>query len=298
MPFLRPTNWSPFGATRLLDCVTTGGVEVDESLPPNFHATITSAVSTAIPSSAEQDHAAFERSLLLDPRLPPLARRLLEAVGDEPRVVLVDVELAVEAQVLGVGPEEALDVRARREQLEMLVLERLDVLRADLRRELDLGVVEPLAHPRLAQAVADLEHPAGIVERRGSSPRGAGEARRSRRDRRREGDAEARDAEAAAEPDSSLSLPRARASRGRARRRRARTGAPRGRGAPPPGSPRRRRARCTPAVWRERPTATGTAATPTRPSRTASEAAVVTASHRAGRRLPEDRSARSRRRRR
>jgi hypothetical protein len=51
--------------------------------------------------------------------------------------------------------------------VELLVFERLDVFRAELRRQLDLGVVEPLAHPRLTQAVADLEHPAGIVERRG-----------------------------------------------------------------------------------------------------------------------------------
>ena len=46
----------------------------------------------------------------------------------------------------------------------MLVLERLDVLRADLRRQLDLRVIESLVLTRLAQAIADLEHSAAIVE--------------------------------------------------------------------------------------------------------------------------------------
>ena len=62
-------------------------------------------------------------------RLPP----------HEARVVLVDVELAVEAEVLGVRAQEALDVGLRRQQLELLVLERAQVLAADLRGELRLG---------------------------------------------------------------------------------------------------------------------------------------------------------------
>ena len=44
------------------------------------------------------------------------------------------------------------------QQLEALVLERAQVLGADLRLVLELGEVELLAQARLAQAVADLEH--------------------------------------------------------------------------------------------------------------------------------------------
>ena len=68
------------------------------------------------------------------------ARPLLEVLaGDEARVVLVDVELAVEAEVVGVGPQEALDVGLRGQLLELLVLERAQVLAPDLRRLLGLG---------------------------------------------------------------------------------------------------------------------------------------------------------------
>ena len=54
VPVRTPVRRSVDGAaTAPPPCVvTTDGVEFDESLPPNFHATITSAVSTAIPSSA------------------------------------------------------------------------------------------------------------------------------------------------------------------------------------------------------------------------------------------------------
>ena len=61
---------------------------------------------------------------------------------DEAGVVLVDVELAVEPEVLGVRAEEALDVGLRGQQVEALVLERAQVLAADLRAVLDLGEVE------------------------------------------------------------------------------------------------------------------------------------------------------------
>ena len=44
------------------------------------------------------------------------------------------------------------------QDVELLVLERAQVLGADLRRLLDLGEVEALAQARLAEAVADLEH--------------------------------------------------------------------------------------------------------------------------------------------
>jgi hypothetical protein len=70
--------------------------------------------------------------------------------------------LAVEAEELRVGAQKALDVRAGREHLELLVLERAYVLGANLRRELDLRVLEPLTLTRLAEAVADLEHSAAF----------------------------------------------------------------------------------------------------------------------------------------
>ena len=95
-------------------------------------------------------------------RHAPRPHRDLVLADDEPGVVLVHVELPVEAERVGVGAEEALDVGVRREQLEALVLERAEVLRADLRRVLELREVEALAQARLPEAVSDLEH-AGIL---------------------------------------------------------------------------------------------------------------------------------------
>ena len=77
---------------------------------------------------------------------------------DEPGVELVDVELAVEAEVLGVRAQEALDVGLGGQQLELVVLERPQVLAADLDRGLGLREIDPAAHTSLAQAVSDLEH--------------------------------------------------------------------------------------------------------------------------------------------
>jgi hypothetical protein len=76
----------------------------------------------------------------------------------EAGVVLVDVELAVEPEVLGVRPEKALDVRRRGQEVELLVLQGAKVLRPDLRALLELVEVESLAHARLFQAATDLEH--------------------------------------------------------------------------------------------------------------------------------------------
>src|SRR3977135_3279013 len=95
----------------------------------------------------------------MDARRHVSRRDILERVAAaEARVVLVDVELPVEAEKLGIGAQEALDVRLRGQDAELLVLERTEVLGADLRRELDLRVLEGLANARLAQAVPDLEH--------------------------------------------------------------------------------------------------------------------------------------------
>src|SRR5207248_3253581 len=76
----------------------------------------------------------------------------------EPRDVLVDVDLAVEAEVVRVGAEEAPDVRLARQSVELLVLEGAQVLRAYLRRLLGLEELEVPPLACLAQAVADLEH--------------------------------------------------------------------------------------------------------------------------------------------
>src|SRR6266511_1478100 len=84
--------------------------------------------------------------------------RNLLLTADEARVVLVHIQLAVQPEVLGIGAEEALDVRLRREHVELLLLERAQVLPANLRRVFDLGEVELLAEAGFPQAAADLEH--------------------------------------------------------------------------------------------------------------------------------------------
>jgi hypothetical protein len=79
---------------------------------------------------------------------------------DVARVVLIDIELAVEAQVLRVRAQEAFDVGLARKDVELLVLEGSEVLGPNLGRLLDLGKIEALAQARLTEAVADLEHQA------------------------------------------------------------------------------------------------------------------------------------------
>ncbi len=96
----------------------------------------------------------------------------------EAGVVLVDVQLPVEPQILGVGAEEALDVGVRGQQLEALVLERPEVLAADLGAVLGVRELDVAAETCLAEAVADLEH----------SPHGSGPVRgRLVRDEREQG---------------------------------------------------------------------------------------------------------------
>src|SRR5213076_1176056 len=87
----------------------------------------------------------------------PRTRLVLAAAADEARVELVDIQLAVEPEVLRVRAQEALDVCLRGKQRELLVLERAQVLAADLRRELGLREVDPTTDPRLLEAVPDLE---------------------------------------------------------------------------------------------------------------------------------------------
>ncbi len=84
-------------------------------------------------------------------------RLLLDFSAHVAGVELVHVELPVEAEILGVGAQEALDVGLGREHLELLLLERAQVLAADLRGLLDLRKVECLAQTRLTEAVTNLE---------------------------------------------------------------------------------------------------------------------------------------------
>ena len=105
-----------------------------------------------------------------DRPVTPRRRRSARANDDllvadrEARAVLVDERLSVEAERLRIGAEEALDVRRRGQDVEALVLERAQVLRADLRARFELGKVELLAESRLAEAGADVEHERASVE--------------------------------------------------------------------------------------------------------------------------------------
>jgi hypothetical protein len=64
----------------------------------------------------------------------------------------------VEAEQLRVGAQEGLDERRAGQHRELLVLERPQVLGADLRLALDIGDVEVLAHAGLAQRLTDAGH--------------------------------------------------------------------------------------------------------------------------------------------
>jgi hypothetical protein len=94
----------------------------------------------------------------------PRAERGIVFPDREPGVVLVDEGLAIEADRLCVRAQEAAHVRGRRKDVEALVLERAEVLGTDLRPVLQLGEVEVLTQPSLAQAGADVEHSGGIVD--------------------------------------------------------------------------------------------------------------------------------------
>ena len=85
-------------------------------------------------------------------RHPTRAQRRIVLTYRESRVVLVDERLSVEPQRLGVRAEEATHVRGCRQDVEPLVLERAEVLGADLRPLLQLGEVEVLPNASLAEA--------------------------------------------------------------------------------------------------------------------------------------------------
>ena len=104
----------------------------------------------------EHDRTPLEAQLVL--RRAPAHGRVDEVLDREARLVLVHVQLPVESEEVGVGTEEALHVRLGREHVEVLLLERAQVLRTDLRRKLGLRDVEALAGAGLAQADSELEH--------------------------------------------------------------------------------------------------------------------------------------------
>ena len=91
-------------------------------------------------------------------RHPARADRLIVLTRDEPGVVLVDVQLSVHPERVGVRAEETLDVRMRGQLVEPLVFEGAQILRPHFRAELHLVEVEALALARLSKAGADLEH--------------------------------------------------------------------------------------------------------------------------------------------
>jgi hypothetical protein len=77
----------------------------------------------------------------------------------EARLVLVDEELCVEPEVVRIRAQEPPSVSIARKEVEALVLERLEIPRANVRIGVDLGKLDPVANPRFAEAASDLEHP-------------------------------------------------------------------------------------------------------------------------------------------
>ncbi len=85
----------------------------------------------------------------------------LRLVGaGEAAVVLLDVQVPVEAEIVGVRAQESLDVRVSGQQLPAFLLERLEVAVANPDRLLDVGRREVALQAGLAQAPPDLEHAA------------------------------------------------------------------------------------------------------------------------------------------
>src|SRR5579884_4286 len=78
----------------------------------------------------------------------------------EPRVVLLGVQRAVEAEELGVLAQEAARVHLAGQLLEPVVLERLEVPPSDPQRLLHRVELEAATDPCFAEAASDLEHAA------------------------------------------------------------------------------------------------------------------------------------------
>ena len=106
------------------------------------------------------------------------ARVLLELLeAAEARVVLVDEQLRIEAEVARVGAQEPAHEDRTREDVEVLGLEGGEVLAADLGVLLGDDQVDPPPLARLAQVVAELEHRTRWYS---TSERGAADPPRSR----------------------------------------------------------------------------------------------------------------------
>ena len=105
----------------------------------------------------EQDDVGLQAALVPVGGSATLTARAPVVAAREAGVVLVDVQLAVESEVVGVRAEEALDVGLRRKEVEPLLLERPQVLATDLRRPFRLAEGDLTAGARFAEAVADLE---------------------------------------------------------------------------------------------------------------------------------------------
>ena len=91
-------------------------------------------------------------------------------------LVLLDQQLGVEPERLGVRAQEAAHVGGPGQEVPLLVLERTEVLGADLRPHLHVRDVDALAHARLTQGGPDLRHVRGetLLGGRGSASRAAG----------------------------------------------------------------------------------------------------------------------------
>src|SRR3989442_1032438 len=87
--------------------------------------------------------------------VPPGRRTSELLLRREPAVVFVDELLCVEPEVVRIRAEESFRVRRPGEDVEPLVLERRDVLRANVRVALDLRQLESVTQPRLTKSAAD-----------------------------------------------------------------------------------------------------------------------------------------------
>ena len=122
--------------------------------PPNFQAAMTSAVRITIAVRAittSRDSRCWAVVPALG-RHPPRPQRMLLLARHVARVVLVNVQLAVHPERIGVGGEEALDVGVRGQLVEPLLLESAQVLRPHLGAELHFVEIEALTRAGLAKA--------------------------------------------------------------------------------------------------------------------------------------------------
>ena len=79
-------------------------------------------------------------------------QRLLFLAGDVARVVLVNVQLPIHPERIGIRAQETLDVGVAWKLVELLGLERAEVFSPHFRPELHLVEIEALARAGLAEA--------------------------------------------------------------------------------------------------------------------------------------------------